>query len=283
MNECIGTPAELCALPYVEGTLPENELERFEEHYFDCPVCLERVQAIQAMGQAMAHRPIALTKTNDRPPSKVIAWPRHAWALAAAAVLLLVAGVVAYRVFEAQQTVAHTVPAPAPAAAPEPDSKGPHAAAQLADLALPAFVAPTLRGASEDAHFQAGMTAYRQGRCNAATARLAGVPAQDETALAARFYTGVCQMHVGNLAAASATLRGVTAQGDSPQQESALYYLAQIALARNDATSAHHLLLHAISLKGDLEGRARAEDRKVVALSTKNDKSGAGEPRNKSK
>jgi anti-sigma factor RsiW len=42
MRACTGAPAELHALQYVEGTLPEFEVERFEEHYFDCPVCQGR-------------------------------------------------------------------------------------------------------------------------------------------------------------------------------------------------------------------------------------------------
>jgi hypothetical protein len=47
--------------------------------------------------------------------------------------------------------------------------------------------------------------------------------------------------------------------GDSPQQEAAFYYLAQIALADNDATAARHYLSQTISLHGDFEKRAHAE------------------------
>lgn len=268
MTDCTGTPAELCALPYVEGTLPENETERFEEHFFDCPVCLGHLQAVQTAGQALARHPIAVKAAQ---PKLIFAWP--AWAMAAAAAVLLAAGAIAYRQVlphPAQPTVAQNKPIsqpqpPAPAALPA--NPTPAAASQLADLALPAFVAPNLRGASEDAHYTAGMKAYAQGRCPAAVAELARVSAQDPTARTAAFYTGACQMHLGNLSAAAMTFHSVAEQGDSPQQESALYYLAQVALARNDAGTAHRLLQHTIALQGDLEARARAEDRKLQAMS----------------
>jgi len=44
--------------------------------------------------------------------------------------------------------------------------------------------------------------------------------------------------------------------GDSPQQEAALYYLAQIALVHNDPTTARHYLARTIALRGDFERRA---------------------------
>jgi len=263
MTDCTGTPAELCALPYIEGSLPENETERFEEHFFDCPVCLGHLQAVQAAGQALARQPIAVETARPR----LLSWP--VWAMAAAAAVLLTVGAVTYReVFShpAQPSVAQKQPDP-PAPAPQPANSVRAKASQLADLALPAFIAPNLRGASEDAHYQAGMKAYAQGRCPAAVAELAKVPAQDANARTAAFYVGACQMHMGNLAAAAVTLHSVAAQGDSPQQESALYYLAQVALARNDAGTAHRLLQHTIALQGDLEARARAEDRKIMTLS----------------
>ena len=70
-------------------------------------------------------------------------------------------------------------------------------------------------------------------------------------------------MHGGELAAAQATLRKVDAAGDSPQQEAALYYLAQVALARQDSTAARHYLARTISLHGDFEQQARLELNKV--------------------
>jgi hypothetical protein len=271
MSKCTGSPAEVLALPYVEGNLPEAEAERFEEHYFDCPVCLDYLQTIQAMGAGMARVPApAFAKPQ---PGRLLAWPVMTWAIGSAAALLLLTGItyrlVAHR--DAGPTTARTAPAPAPAPAVQPAAtlgKQPPAAdaTLLADLELPAYAAANLRGDSEDANFTAGMKAYSRSNCAAAMPALARVAADSPDSRAAKFYRGVCQMHAGDLSAAAATLRPVADAGDSPQQESAYYYLAQVALKRNDPGTAHKLLFETIALKGDLEWQAGVEDRKVLDL-----------------
>jgi hypothetical protein len=150
-----------------------------------------------------------------------------------------------------------------PSATPKPPSITTASISHLADLTLPAFRAPNLRGASGNPQFEAGMKAYSSHDCPSAVKTLVQVPSEDEDSLAARFYSGVCRMHEGDLAGASKSLRGVADAGDSPQQEAAFYFLAQIALAGNDSTTARHYLSRTISLHGDLEQRARAELAKV--------------------
>jgi hypothetical protein len=118
---------------------------------------------------------------------------------------------------------------------------------------------PNLRGQNGDPHFTAGMKAYMRQDCPSALKALSQVPVQDEDSLAGQFYIGVCQMHLNDLKAATATLERVANAGDSPQQEAAFYYLAQIALERNDATNGRHYLTRTISLHGDFEHRARTE------------------------
>jgi TolA-binding protein len=286
MTNCTGAPAEISALPYIEGALTEFELERFEEHFFDCPVCLSYVQAFQAAREALKGLPRISDRDAIREARRgsVIAWPaRQTWALGAVAALLLI-GVFTYRAINSpapQPAVARnaaTVP-PQPAVTAEPASQGtaPVRASQIADLALPAFHVPNLRGASEEAHFQAGMNAYVRGNCAGALAELAEVPGSDPESRAAMFYSGACQMHQGKLAAAATNMHLVAGEGDSPQQESALYSLAQIALMRNDTASAHQFLVMTISLKGDLEPRARAEDRAVRALQIKDQEAGTNQ------
>jgi hypothetical protein len=273
MSNCVGAPAELCALSYAEGTLPEAEAEQFEEHYFDCPACLEYLQTIQAMSAVLARR--AADEAVHAPPQRAIGWPVPFWALGAAAAILVV-GAITYKMElkrPAALPVAHSAPAPSiPAAQPAPVAQPANEPAvevkpaELADLVLPAFAAPNLRGDSEDAHFLDGMKAYGRGNCASALSSLAQVPSASRDSLAAEFYSGACQAHNGNLAAASATLRAVAGAGDSPQQEAAYYYLAQVALKGNDAAAAHKMLLRTIALRGDLERKAGVEDRKVLAL-----------------
>jgi hypothetical protein len=298
MSTCAGSPAENYAMPYIEGTLSEFEAERFEEHYFDCPVCLAYLQALQTMQRELEKNPVAEPVVMEQ--RRILSWPGRAWALGAAAAVLLVVGFLTYKTVmrgPAQATIAHTAPsaAPSPAApetspvtpaaktpAPAPPATKPAVAlkpSQLADLALPAFVAPTLRGESQDAAFQRGMAAYAHGDCNDALSELTGVADASRELLAAQFYSGLCQMHLKDFAAASATLGAVTDHGDSPQQEAAYYYLAQVALAQDDAGAAHGLLQHTIELHGDFEARARALDRKILDMLEKNAKAAAARPR----
>jgi TolA-binding protein len=264
MTNCIGTLADRCLERYIQGNLPEHEAREFEEHFFDCPECLAQVQAMEAVTAGLARHPVKIAKAP-------IPWPVRAGVLVAIAATLLI-GIVSFRTFlpkAAQPAVAVSSKpgpvSPQPVTSPQlasPSSVS-NAPAQLADLTLPAFRAPSLRGESENLHFEAGMKAYAAQDCQGAQKALSQVAPQDEEALAAQFYTGVCQMHDGELAAAQATLRKVDAAGDSPEQEAALYYLAQVALARQDSAAARHYLARTISLHGDFEQRARVELNKV--------------------
>jgi hypothetical protein len=257
-------------LQYVEGTLPEFEVERFEEHYFDCPICLTHLQAIQAVGRELARQPVAPVQAER--PKIWLAWPAWSWAAGAAAALLLLS-VFTYRSIEsrpAQPTVSQSRPKSLPqaesAAQPAYPSPAPVHLSQLADLTLPAFVAPNLRGDGLDTQFEAGMKEYANGNCRGAFAALSQVPAVSAEARAAEFYSGACQMRLGDFASASGLLSKVANDGDSPQQEAALYGLAQIALAGNDPATAHAYLLRTISLRGDLERRAREQDQRIAEL-----------------
>jgi hypothetical protein len=197
-------------------------------------------------------------------PRMPIPWPVRGSALAAMAAMLII-GFLGFRALyrPAGPSVAKVLSAPASSSDNSSksgaSSLASSAISRLADLTLPAFQPPNLRGQSGDPHFSAGMKAYTRQDCRSAVEILSQVPAQDDDSLAAQFYVGVCQMQLGDLAGASSSLRGVDSAGDSAQQEAALYYLAQIALAHNDATTARHFLARTISLRGDFQVRARAE------------------------
>ncbi|MGB8258730.1 MAG: zf-HC2 domain-containing protein [Terracidiphilus sp.] len=256
MTSCSGAPAEQYALSYVEGTLPDFEAQRFEEHFFECPVCLAELQALQAVREQLARHPVAIAPVRAK---ALLGWPRTVWALGAAAAILAVA-FAGLRLFTGQaprQETAHELPRTP--VQTQPAQPVPVALAQLADLALPAFAAPRLRGESQDSRFEAGMKAHSAGNCGQAIARLGQVPPASRESLAARFYLGACQRRQGELSTAFATLRSVAAAGDSPQQEAAFYLMAQIALERNDATLARRYLARTVGLRGDFEERARRQ------------------------
>lgn len=272
MKSCAGTPAELCALPYIEGTLPERQMELFEAHYFECPVCLAYLEDLQAVSAALARIP---ADKGAKPARKgLLTLPSKTWALGAAAAALLLAAIFSFRALypgPRPSPIARTAaPQPAsPPSTPSPpavSSHSPRRSSQLADLALPPFVAPHLRGAQGDVQFESGMRDYEKGDCRNAAGELAKVSAQSEDARAARFYCAACEMRLGHLPEAAAGMREVASAGDSPQQESALYYEAQIALAMNNPAAAHRYLMQTIALEGDLQQRAREEDREVRQL-----------------
>lgn len=271
MNPCTGAPANQYALDYVEGNLREDEAERFEKHYFDCPVCLDYLQALQSVGTQLAAMPAIRAELEQARPKRklLLGWPVMTWAIGSAVAAVLVIAI-AYRASVARpsvQTIAqNSAPVSAPVAPVTPSPSSAVKPSMLADLTLPAFVAPNLRGASEETHFEAGMKSYSSGDCHAAIATLGLVPSQASESRAAQFYSAACQMRLGDSAAAAKGMSAVADAGDSPQQESAIYYQAQLALEANDAAAAHRYLQRVIALQGDLESRARAQDRKVLEL-----------------
>jgi TolA-binding protein len=180
---------------------------------------------------------------------------------------MLLITVVGYHTLAHRPGVAVSPGSGAPGKSENPASA---AVSQLADLTLPAFAGSSLRGAGEDKSYTAGMKAYASGDCATAVVQLARVPAQNADAPSAQFYSGVCQMKLNQLDTAATTLGRVASRGDSPQQEAALYYLAQIALLRDDAAAARQKLDRVISLHGDFEQRATGELKKLPAASPEN-------------
>jgi hypothetical protein len=186
--------------------------------------------------------------------------------IAAIAATLIAVAFTFYAKRQPSQPAVATLPNP-PTSQGRPQQAGPTApsspakaaASQLADLALPAFRMPNLRGQSGNLLFEAGMKSYVSQDCPSAVKALAQVPAEDEASTAARFYSGVCLMHEGDMSAATRSLRSVANAGDSPQQEAAFYYLAQTALAGDDVISARRYLSRTASLHGDFERRAHAQ------------------------
>jgi len=267
-SNCTGAPAEKYAESYVLGTLPESESEQFEDHYFDCNVCLAQVQTLQSMAQALGRDRQSPESVPANRKGTFFAWPVRPAFVGAIAAMLLIA-------FAGYKALAPSSSHPAidtastakpnatiqPPADQQPAVSTPAASAlpELADLTLPPFSPGVLRGDGQDIHFEQGMKAYGAGDCRTALLELAQVPPDSGHATSTHFYSGACQMHTGNLAAAATRLRQIANAGDSPQQEAALYYLAQIALARNDATTARRDLAQTIKLHGDFETRARVE------------------------
>lgn len=251
MTLCTGQLAEQDLERYLQGSLPELEARRFEEHYFECPECLAQLEALEAGRHALTAQPVAIPQPRTRRP---ILWPT----LGAIAAALLIG----YAGFHAMQTrVTH---APAVAANQAPQLPAPVIAtpslASFADTSLPPYRPSQVRGSAGSGLFAAAMEPYLRHHCDHAVASLENVVEHDqENALAAHFYRGACELNLQHPAEASADLQKVVDAGDSPQQEAAMYYLAQASLTNNDKAAARHWLAKTIALHGDFEQRAKAQ------------------------
>jgi hypothetical protein len=322
MTRCIGSPAEEMAERYLAGGLPEQEAERFEDHYLGCDVCHEYLLTLKDIRVGLAREPIEISasaggQTGSAAPkdksggSRLLMFPvqRLVWGSIAAALILgtIVVGVnQSTHIFRPGRDGAGSIASAKPAVNPnggEPNASGEAKAsepgagpgvgsstgksgqdsqnvelASLVDLRIPGYQQPQLRGGelADTGHveFSAGMVAYTQGDCASALKRLAKVPATASDGVAARLYSGLCQLKGREVERAGASFTKVIAAGDTPQLETAEYFLTQTRLLRGDAAGAANWLNKTIALRGDYEERAE----KQKALLPKTEQLPAGLP-----
>lgn len=228
---------------YVLGRLDEARQEAFEDHYFNCDVCLGHVRALQDARAELAARETPGWRRGTR-------WRQAAGVLAAAAVLVL--GV---RVGQELWSVDGEGP---PGAKPRTDIVLP-APRAATPIELPPYTPPRLRAAPTEPQriFRDAMTSYAAGRCAEAIPALRRALALDASFTQARFYLGVCELHGGSVDAASATLQGVIAAGESPYLEDAHFFLARARIQRGDVEGARQELRRVLALQGDRQEEAK--------------------------
>ncbi len=253
---CNGERASEIAEAYLLGDLPVFEMDRFEEHYFECPACFAHLQALQSVQQELSSRPSLVVSSPARLRRRLLA-------LGAIAAAVMV-GILSFHRVKERPALAHLPPATiAQQAAPTPPAaraqKPAVNVASLADLSLPVYRTGNLRGGEVESAFQDGMQAYAAGDCSGALAQLKSVPGKDENAVAARLYAGACELSTHKATAAAEDFEKVIAAGDTPQMEAAYYYLAQATLLENNAKAARGYLTKTIALRGDFEQRARTQ------------------------
>lgn len=101
---------------YVMGKLPAQESERFEEHFLDCPQCIDRVQTTSSFRQGLRAWAAQQVTSAERPPAQ--SWqapfwqriPGNVWALTTCGLLLaiLLISIFALRqIRDLQQQAAH--------------------------------------------------------------------------------------------------------------------------------------------------------------------------------
>ena len=235
---------------YAAGRLEAAAAAAFEDHYFGCEACLQRLRLVQDLPEAFA-RPI---------PSRV----RPAWlaGLAAAASLLLAVGL--WRVAQPP------APVPSPVASATPAAPGKTRAERLRELGRfepPAWSPETLRGG------QAEPEGLEEGRKRYLARDYAGAAALLERAAQAApgdpraaFFLGAALLLDGRVEPGAAQLRRVVALGDTPYLEEARLLLARSCLLQGDATGAERELAAVLALRGDFEPQARELRRRLQEI-----------------
>jgi hypothetical protein len=226
---------------YVLGQLEEPEQAAFEDHYFDCAACLERVRALQDAREELSAGAIA---------ARPLRWRRIAAALAATAAVGLTV-----RVGHEMWTAA---PPPGTPPATGTDIVLPAPPPVRITIDLPPYTPPRLRAVPGEAQrvFQDAMTAYVAGNCAGAIPGLERALAIDASLTQARFYLSACELQRGRTRQAADNLQRVIGAGESPYLEDARFLLAQGRILQGDRDGAREELRRVISLNGDRRQQA---------------------------
>jgi TolA-binding protein len=252
------------AVAYLRGELSEGEQEAFEQHYFQCAECFERLQVVRELGGllrlegAAVPQPAALRRQPN--PGPAVGW--LAWAAGAAFVAVGAAMVI--------RNVRPLDPgAPVPSTAASPSAVSPTAAPPatlptperppldfLARVEPPPYAPLVVRGGEPgDDAFARAMEAYVRGDYAGAAVGLRVAVREDPESAEAHFYLGVCELLAGRPEAALGPLRRAAA-GDPGFAEAAQYYMAKAHLARGDVAAARNALRVVASGDGDHKEQA---------------------------
>lgn len=234
---CAGVEREEVAERYAAGTLSVDEAEAFEEHYFRCAACLERLELVQN-GAIVLQRPFRTRRV-----------PYAVWALAAS-LMIVFAGTLVWKLAPggkaAEPVTTARVETP----------RNPWA--ELGKFEAPVYRESRLRGEGGNAgrDFHAAMAMYQQGHFAQAVPLLRAVEEANPSDVKAIFLLGVSQILAGDTDTGLDTLRRVDAMGLTAYQEEARFYQAKALLLRGDATGARGVLEAVVAMQGDWQSPA---------------------------
>lgn len=260
---------------YVRDALGPDDRAAFEEHFFGCEACfdkLETYRALQMELRAAAAEAPAARPVRSRP------W-RWVPVAAAAGLILAAASVLWFRGSRgpAPESVVATAPAPqTPAAIPTAPPQSVSSPAPVATLTTPpaapsvpvavlARVDPpiylplALRGPRDEAveRFAAAMSRYVDKDYAGAIPDLRAAAGLNPKAPHAAFFLGICQLLTDQVDPAVESLQKTVALGESPYLEEAHFYLAKARLRQGRLPDARDELTRTIERRGRLENEAR--------------------------
>jgi len=266
---CTSTGRDDVFARYVQDTLGPQERDAFEEHFFTCEACLDKVRTLQALQAQLRAREA------EAPAARPVPARRWQWVLVPLAAGLVVAagiwlrlgpGTLAPPASIVAEAPRQQLPAPSPEAAPvEPAAPTPPAAVPVVPLSVLARVEPpdyiplSLRGRRDEAavRFEAAMRRYVDGDYAGAIPDLATAAQLRPDGAHITFFLAICNLLTDDVDAAVAGLQQTIALGDSPYLEEAHYYLAKARLRQGDVAAARTELERTIERRGQLETDAR--------------------------
>lgn len=252
------------AVAYLRGELPEAERDAFEEHYFECADCFERLQTVRQLHGMLRESSGAASRPARAPgaPRRRPAVGSLAWAAGAA--FVAVGAAVVLRNAVPPQTVPGS-----PRAMPSPSAVAPSLAPALpglperppldvlARVEPPPYAPLVVRGgAVADTAFARAMEKYVRGDYAGAAQGLRAAAEEDPGSAELLFYLGVSELLAGRPQVAIGALR-LAGAGDPAFSEASLYYIAKAHLARGNVEAARNALKAVVKGDGDHKERAQ--------------------------
>jgi TolA-binding protein len=235
---CERYPDPIDAERYVSGDMTEPEQTTFEEHFFTCDVCFERVRELQRVQ-------VALRAGASAQPARrrSLVWVAG---LSAAAVLAIAVGAWQWSSRTTEPVESAQAGSTASSSPPGANGVASRANARQAALSALALVTPpsytpmTTRGKESAARrqFDDAMVNYVAGRYADAEAGLSAAVTSAPKFAPAQFYLGVSRLLLGHPAAARPALAAAASLAVSPWSDESHFYLAKAALAQDDVETA---------------------------------------------
>jgi tetratricopeptide (TPR) repeat protein len=221
------------AVRYLSGKLTEEEQAAFEQHYFNCVVCFERLQVLEAAQAAARNvREIGARQgaAHRRRPAAVFL------PLAAGVAFVAVAAGLLLREIGPGRLSPSPAPSTSPAAGPSPRAPG-RSIEELARFDPPRYTPILVRG-DADAAFQQAMNQYARREYARALPDLRRAARLEAGRADILFYLGVSELLAGEVDAGVDDLRRSVDLGLPGYSEPARFYLAMGYLRRGDTARA---------------------------------------------
>lgn len=241
--DCVRIERDDIIESYLAGRLDQAQRKDFEEHYFACPECREKLQIGRALQEGFWEKGAA----ELLPSLKKVPFGIRSWAVASAAAAFLI--IAAAALWWLLRT---------PDVSPARAGKIPAELNLLARLEPPPYIAPALRGTEDEAaeRFRTGMRYYQEGQYARAIPELRAAAGLKSESAQARFFLGISLLLTGQSDEGIVELKAAESLGDPAYLEEARFFLAKAYLAKSDVAAAKEKLRQVVEANGRMRDEA---------------------------